>query len=118
MVLFPYHLSLSFSLSLSLSFSLSPQYDTLEAAVATRTRLHGIKWPVTNPKVLVVDFLSAEEALKLTDGELVIPSDLLQVRETKETPAVVEETKKEEDDQEKEMVVEAVAVQDKDSVGK
>lgn len=67
----------------------------MEAAVATRGRLHGTKWPSTNPKLLAVDFLSAEEALKLTEGELVVGKELLQAGEPKEMAADVEEAKKE-----------------------
>lgn len=58
-------------------FSLS-QYETLEAAVATRRRLHGTKWPSTNPKHLDVDFLSAEGAQKLSEGGLVLDEELVQ----------------------------------------
>lgn len=29
--------------------------------MATRNRLDGVKWPVTNPKVLIVEFSSEEE---------------------------------------------------------
>lgn len=37
------------------------QYESVDAAIATRNRLDGVKWPVTNPKVLIVDFSNEEE---------------------------------------------------------
>ncbi|XP_014883458.1 apoptotic chromatin condensation inducer 1b [Poecilia latipinna] len=36
-------------------------YTTMEEAVATRTALHGVKWPPSNPKVLGVDFCEQDE---------------------------------------------------------
>ncbi|XP_041634920.1 apoptotic chromatin condensation inducer 1b isoform X2 [Cheilinus undulatus] len=36
-------------------------YATMEEAVATRTALHGVKWPQSNPKVLSVDFCEQDE---------------------------------------------------------
>ncbi|KAM4714606.1 apoptotic chromatin condensation inducer 1b isoform 2-T2 [Anableps anableps] len=36
-------------------------YATTEEAVATRTALHGVKWPPSNPKVLGVDFCEQDE---------------------------------------------------------
>lgn len=36
-------------------------YATTEEAVATRTALHGVKWPTSNPKVLSVDFCEQDE---------------------------------------------------------
>ncbi|KAM4564744.1 apoptotic chromatin condensation inducer 1b [Fundulus diaphanus] len=36
-------------------------YATTEEAVATRTALHGVKWPPSNPKVLGVDFCQQDE---------------------------------------------------------
>ncbi|KAM4537516.1 apoptotic chromatin condensation inducer 1b isoform 3-T3 [Odontesthes bonariensis] len=36
-------------------------YATAEEAVATRTALHGVKWPTSNPKVLNVDFSEQDE---------------------------------------------------------
>ncbi|XP_023124400.2 apoptotic chromatin condensation inducer 1b isoform X2 [Amphiprion ocellaris] len=36
-------------------------YATSEEAVATRTALHGVKWPTSNPKVLNVDFCEQDE---------------------------------------------------------
>ncbi|KAM6949556.1 apoptotic chromatin condensation inducer 1b [Aplochiton taeniatus] len=36
-------------------------YATTEEAIATRTALHGVKWPQSNPKVLGVDFCEQEE---------------------------------------------------------
>lgn len=38
-----------------------PQYSSAEEAMATRTALHGVKWPQSNPKFLSVDFCSQEE---------------------------------------------------------
>ena len=72
----------------------------MEAAVATRKRLHGIKWPSTNPKLLSVDFLTAEEARKLTEGELVIEEEL--VREDRGKVGVVRTDAKIEEEKEKE----------------
>ncbi|KAM6959563.1 apoptotic chromatin condensation inducer 1b isoform 2-T2 [Tautogolabrus adspersus] len=36
-------------------------YATTEEAVATRAALHGFKWPLSNPKVLGVDFCEQDE---------------------------------------------------------
>ncbi|GAA6228141.1 apoptotic chromatin condensation inducer in the nucleus-like [Lates japonicus] len=36
-------------------------YATTEEAVATRTAIHGVKWPPSNPKVLSVDFSEQDE---------------------------------------------------------
>ncbi|XP_061588759.1 apoptotic chromatin condensation inducer in the nucleus isoform X2 [Cololabis saira] len=36
-------------------------YSSTEEAVATRTALHGVKWPQSNPKVLSVDFCQQDE---------------------------------------------------------
>ncbi|XP_030285976.1 apoptotic chromatin condensation inducer 1b [Sparus aurata] len=36
-------------------------YATAEEAVATRAALHRVKWPMSNPKVLTVDFCEQEE---------------------------------------------------------
>ena len=41
-------------------------------AVSTRRRLHGLKWPSTNPKLLAVDFLSPDQVLKFSEGDLVV----------------------------------------------
>ena len=40
--------------------------------MATRQRLHGIKWPSTNPKRLNVDFLTADRVAVITEGQLVV----------------------------------------------
>ena len=37
------------------------QYESVEAAMATRNRLDGVRWPVTNPKVITVDFSNEDE---------------------------------------------------------
>lgn len=37
------------------------QYGSMEAAMATRNRLDGVRWPVTNPKVITVDFSNEDE---------------------------------------------------------
>lgn len=57
--------------------------------MATRNRLHGIKWPTTNPKLLDVDFLTCEDALRLTEGELVLERQVVLAEDTKKE-AVVE----------------------------
>ena len=41
-------------------------------AVSTRRRLHGLKWPSTNPKLLAVDFLSPDQVQKISEGDLVV----------------------------------------------
>ena len=51
--------------------------------MSTRHRLHGLKWPSTNPKLLAVDFLSLEQVQKISDGELVVEEAPPEV-ETKE----------------------------------
>lgn len=40
---------------------LSYQYSTVEEAVATRTALHGVKWPQSNPKFLCADYAEQDE---------------------------------------------------------
>ena len=37
------------------------QYTTEDAAVETRHALHGVRWPVNNPKTLVVEFASHDD---------------------------------------------------------
>ena len=74
---FPQHLALlnsKFFLSPSLTHlhSLCLQYGSKDVAVAARERLHGLKWPSTNPKLLSVDFLSPEEVQKISEGDLVV----------------------------------------------
>ncbi|CAN9509279.1 unnamed protein product [Ophioblennius macclurei] len=44
-------------------------YATIEEAVATRSALHGVKWPTSNPKVLNVDF-SEQDQLDFHKGVL------------------------------------------------
>ena len=51
----------------------------MTAAVAARTRIHGTKWPSNNPKKLSVDFLSSDDALRLSAGELTVPAELVGV---------------------------------------
>jgi len=41
------------------------QYENVDAAIATRNRLDGVKWPVTNPKVIIVDFSDEEEVINV-----------------------------------------------------
>ena len=48
------------------------QYASKEVAVTTRRRLHGLKWPSTNPKLLVVDFLSPKQVQKISEGDLMV----------------------------------------------
>ncbi|CAO2636409.1 Apoptotic chromatin condensation inducer in the nucleus, partial [Lemmus lemmus] len=36
-------------------------YSTVEEAIATRTALHGVKWPQTNPKFLCADYGEQDE---------------------------------------------------------
>ena len=62
-------------------------------AVATRNRLHGTKWPSTNPKRLVLDYLTAPDALRLTNGELVVPEEFVSVPRQTETDEVSNVTK-------------------------
>ncbi len=83
------------------------QYHTLESAVATRTRLHGLKWPSTNPKLLAVDFLAPQDALGLSEGQLVVGEELmLPTGGPPEEVGVAAEEAKEEDGVEK--IVETV----------
>ena len=37
------------------------QYTSVEDAAASRRALHGIKWPLTSPKILAVDFADEDE---------------------------------------------------------
>ena len=54
------------------------QYKGIESAVATRARLHGLKWPSTNSKFLAVDYLTPEEASKISEGELEVKPFLVE----------------------------------------
>ena len=85
-------LSLSLSLSLSLcpplSFTYSHfhrnlQYRGVESAVATRARLHGLKWPSTNSKFLSVDYLTPEDVARISEGQLEV-KPFLEAIETSE----------------------------------
>lgn len=38
--------------------------------MATRARLHGMKWPSTNSKFLAVDFLTPEDVSRISEGQL------------------------------------------------
>lgn len=60
MVAFTAYTYCSHSLTPSL-YILLFQYASVEEAVATRTALHGVKWPQSNPKFLSVDFSQQEE---------------------------------------------------------
>lgn len=46
----------------------SHQYSTVEEAVATRTALHGVKWPQSNPKFLCADYAEQDEVRRLRRG--------------------------------------------------
>lgn len=43
--------------------------------MATRTRIHGIKWPSMNPRNLVADFLSTADAGHISEGELIVKEE-------------------------------------------
>ena len=66
------------------------QYKSQESAVATRARIHGIKWPSTNPKLLCADYLTPSDVQRITDGEMVVE-------------AVQEEEEEEEEEEEREI---------------
>ena len=51
-------------------FLIFSQYKKVDSAIATRARLHGLKWPSTNSKFLAVDYLTPEEATRISEGEL------------------------------------------------
>ncbi|XP_020622602.1 apoptotic chromatin condensation inducer in the nucleus-like isoform X2 [Orbicella faveolata] len=81
-------------------------YSDVEEAAACRRALHGIKWPVTSPKILDVDFADQDEMARDTDGvlgtkkekEREIKAEKVPKREQpEEKPKEVEE--EEEDDQ-------------------
>ena len=38
--------------------------------MATRARLHGLKWPSTNSKFLAVDYLTPEDVTRISEGQL------------------------------------------------
>nr|CAG4644361.1 EOG090X0F73 [Lepidurus arcticus] len=44
------------------------QYESAEEAVATRTALHGVHWPVSNPKALIVDFATEQDLEDCREG--------------------------------------------------
>lgn len=50
-------------------------YDSKDIAMKTRQHLHGIKWPLTSPKYLSADFLTAGQVSHITDGQLVIQEE-------------------------------------------
>ena len=72
------------------------QYKSQESAVATRARIHGIKWPSTNPKLLCADYLTPSDVQRITDGEMVV--EAVQEEEEEE-----EEEGEEEEEEEKEI---------------
>ena len=74
--------------------------------MATRDRLHGIKWPSTNPRLLCVDFLTPAEAERITQGEFVIREEKEVEPEVEEAGPEEEEAGSEKDRPETEMVVE------------
>lgn len=39
------------------------QYTTEDAAIETRHALHGVRWPTSNPKTLIVEFASKDDLL-------------------------------------------------------
>ena len=43
--------------------------------MTTRRRIHGIKWPSTNPKYLVADFLSPSDVARISKGQFVIQEE-------------------------------------------
>lgn len=45
------------------------QYSTVEEAVATRTALHGVKWPQSNPKFLCADYAEQDEVRNVGRGK-------------------------------------------------
>lgn len=54
------------------------QYSTIEEAVATRTALHGVKWPQSNPKFLCADYAEQDEVRNLgRDREAILSQDSL-----------------------------------------
>ena len=60
------------------------QYESLDAAVVTRARLHGLKWPSTNSNFLAVDFLTPAEVSKISEGQLEV-SEVVEGEETAAT---------------------------------
>ena len=74
--------------------------------MATRNRLHGIKWPSTNPRLLCVDFLTPAEAERITQGELVIREEKEVEPEREEVGPEEEEAEPEKDRPEPEMEAE------------
>lgn len=55
-------------LSPTYDFALPSQYASTEEAAATREALHRVKWPLSNPKVLHVDFCQQDEVGTLSRG--------------------------------------------------
>ncbi|XP_068725286.1 apoptotic chromatin condensation inducer in the nucleus-like [Montipora capricornis] len=45
-------------------------YTNVKDAAASRQSLHGIKWPMTSPKILAVDFADEDEMARDTEGLL------------------------------------------------
>jgi len=48
-------------------------YETVEQAIATREALHGKRWPTTNPKILGVEFRTADEVEFRKSNKVVSP---------------------------------------------
>ena len=64
------------------------QYKSVESAVATRARLHGLKWPSTNSKFLAVDFLTPEDVTRITEGQLEV-KEVVEVTEAEDIEAAI-----------------------------
>ena len=54
--------------------------------MATRGRLHGLKWPSTNSKFLAVDYLTPEDVSRISEGQLEV-SEVMEGEEVAEAVA-------------------------------
>jgi len=85
-------------------------YSDVEEATACRRALHGIKWPVTSPKILDVDFADQDEMARDTDGAL-------GTKKEKERDIKAEKVSKREQPDEKPMEVEEEEEDDQKNPG-
>lgn len=85
-------------------------YSDVEEAAACRRALHGIKWPVTSPKILDVDFADQDEMARDTDG-------VLGTKKEKERDIKAEKIPKKEQPEEKPMEVEEEEEDDQKNPG-
>jgi hypothetical protein len=63
-------------------------FPSTDVAKLVRSRLHGLKWPSTNPQRLRVDFLSSKEVVGVSEGELIVDEGTSPLRDEAHNPPV------------------------------